>query len=222
MLGDLNEFAVVLVMEEGVDLFVANLGIGLLNFRINVAIGDKNVEPAIIVVIEEAATKAENLARGNRDTRRVADFVEEALAIVMPEVVGTFLEIGDVKIQVAIVVKVAERDAHGRHGLALPGERHSGQEPNLLECAIAAIVIQVGIQAIVSNKKVGPPVVVVIGGSDGEVLAFGLVEVGLCGHVGKRAVPIVVIKRVRAAAVHAGRAAGLDSADDAVAAGIRA
>ncbi len=56
--GHVHEFSVTIVMKQRVDLFVANFGRDLLHFRVHVAIGDEEIEPAIVVVIEESATKA--------------------------------------------------------------------------------------------------------------------------------------------------------------------
>src|ERR1700722_12554813 len=78
--GDFGEFAAHLVMEQRVVLFVERAGGDLLDLGIDVAVADEYVEPTVVVVVEKATAKAEDLFRGERDAGLVADFVEVSLA----------------------------------------------------------------------------------------------------------------------------------------------
>ena len=92
-LAHLSELAIVFIVEERVVLFVVNFGRGLLDFRIDVTIGNKEVEPAVIVVVEETSTKTENVVSRTGDAGLIADFVEKSFAVVLPEMVGRPLKV---------------------------------------------------------------------------------------------------------------------------------
>ena len=49
------------------------------------AIGDKKVKSAIIVIVEKTATEAEYVVGGNRDAGLIADFLKYSLSFVVPE-----------------------------------------------------------------------------------------------------------------------------------------
>src|SRR5438445_13322800 len=101
------------------------------------AVGDEDVEPAVVVEIEESAAEAEYIPCRNRDARLSADLGEKAFAIVVPDVVRGKLEIGDVEIKVAVIVVVAQRHAHGCHSAPVFGVRHAARQSDLAEGAIA-------------------------------------------------------------------------------------
>ena len=71
-----------LVVKQAIELPVVNLRRGLLDFGINMAVGDKDIQPAVVVVIEKAASKTEYLVSRAGKAGLIADLVEEALAIV--------------------------------------------------------------------------------------------------------------------------------------------
>ena len=79
------------------------------------------------------------------------------------------------------------------------------------------VVVEVSAEPVVGDEQVGPAIVIVVAGADGKILAFGLVDFRFDRDVGESAVTIIVIERVRAAAVSAGRATALHSAQIAVA-----
>ena len=58
-LAHFHELAIVLVVKQGIELLVVNPRRGLLDFGINVAVGDKDIQPAVVVVIEKAASKTQ-------------------------------------------------------------------------------------------------------------------------------------------------------------------
>ena len=59
----------------------------LLDFGIDMTVGDKEVEPAVVVVVEKSAAEAQDIPRRDRDSRFVAYLVEVALSGVVPQVV---------------------------------------------------------------------------------------------------------------------------------------
>src|SRR5205814_503835 len=76
---------------------------------------------------------------------------------------------------------------------------------DLFERSIAIVVVEIGIEAIVSHEQIRPAVVVIIGGADGKILAFRLIDFRRHRYVGERAIAVVVIERVRTAPIDARR-----------------
>src|SRR5260370_34666925 len=93
-----RELAVAFVVEQRVDLLEMHVRRDLLHFRIDMAVGDEQIKPAVVVVIEEAAAKAEYFSSGNRDPRLIAHLVKRAFSIVVPKMIRVFLEICNYKI----------------------------------------------------------------------------------------------------------------------------
>src|SRR6185369_11040668 len=147
----------------------------------------------------------------------VADFVEKALAVILPDVVRGPLKIGDVQIEPAVVIEISQRDAHGRHGDALSGKGHAAVQSDFPEGAVVLVVVEVSAEPVVGDEQVGPTIVVVVAGAYGKIFAFGLVDFGLDTNVGEGPVAVIVIERVRTAAIRTGRATALHSAQVAIA-----
>ena len=63
-LGSLYGLAVPFIVKQRVDLLIVNARGGLFDFGIDVAVSNEQVQPPIVVVIEEAPTEAEHVVRG--------------------------------------------------------------------------------------------------------------------------------------------------------------
>src|SRR6266849_2805646 len=57
-------------------------------------------------------------------------------------------------------------------------------------------MIEIGTEPVVGDEQIGPAVVIVVGGANGKILTFGLVDLGLDGNVGESSVSIVVVENV--------------------------
>ena len=60
---------------------------GLLYFGIDMSVGNENIEPAIVVIIEKASAETKYIAGRPGDTGLVADLVKISFAFVVPKVV---------------------------------------------------------------------------------------------------------------------------------------
>src|SRR5260370_6068243 len=148
-----REVAVAFVVEQRVDLLEMHVRRDLLHFRIHMTVGDEQIKPAIVVVIEEAAAKAEYFSSGNRDPRLIAHLVKRAFSIVVPKMIRVFLEIGDKEIEPAIIVVVAQGNAHSSHHTTASSETHPRGRPNLIELALAFVVVEKRIDALGGLKQ---------------------------------------------------------------------
>ena len=63
--------------------------------------------------------------------------------------------------------------------LPLAGSGHAADRADFVELAVVLVVVEVGVEAVVGDEEIGPAVVVVVGGADGEILAVGLEDFGL-------------------------------------------
>src|SRR6202049_3022622 len=61
-LAYLNKLAVSVIMEQRIDLLVMSPRCSLFHLGIDVAVGDKKIQPAIVVIIEKAAAETEHIA----------------------------------------------------------------------------------------------------------------------------------------------------------------
>src|SRR5215467_3585207 len=92
---------------------------------INVAIGEKQIEPAVIVIIEEAGAPTQKWNGRVCDTRGIAHISKTGLAVVAIECVVVVGKVGDRKIHLAIAVVVADSNSHRRLLAAFVVERET-------------------------------------------------------------------------------------------------
>ena len=114
-------------------------------------------------------------------------------------------EIGYVEVKLAIIVIITQRDAHGGHDFASPGEGHPGEQADFVESAVVLVMVEVCIEPIVGDEQVGPAIVIVVSSAHRKILAFGLVDPCRRRHVGESTISIVVVENVGTAFVDGGR-----------------
>ena len=121
----------------------------------------------------------------------------------MPNVIGGTLKVGNIEIELPIIVVITQGDAHRSHDRSPGGYGHARAETDLFKSSVAFVVIEIGIEPIVGYKQVRPAIIVVVGSLHGKILTLWLIDPRLLGHVGERAVVIVVIQRVGASLIPA-------------------
>src|SRR6266581_7483078 len=151
-------------------------GSRLLHLGVDVTVGDENVQSAIIVIVEEAPAETENLFCWPRDTGLFTHLVKKSFSVVAPKVIGGSLEIRNIEVELAIVVVVAQRNAHRRHDRSPRRYRHPGGKADFFESTVVLIVVEISIQAVVGHEQVRPSIVVVIRCLHGKILAFRLMD----------------------------------------------
>src|SRR5262245_9749446 len=93
-------------------LFEARTGIERVDLRIDVAIGDENVEPGIVVHVETCCAPTDVRIAWLTDTRRPTNIVKAFLAPVAIERIGLLLKVGYEEAEPSAVVEVAPVHAH--------------------------------------------------------------------------------------------------------------
>ena len=135
-LRDVLEASVAEVAVHDLALLVARLRLDPLDLRIDVAIDDEEVEPAVVVEIDEADAPSEP-AGVQPDAGGERPIVAEALAAVGVQRRGVAGEVGLEEIDGAIAVVVADRDAHPGLRLAVLAVGAAGLDGDVLERAVA-------------------------------------------------------------------------------------
>ena len=92
------------------------------------SVGHHQVEPSVVVVVEEARAEAGQAEARLAEPAAGGGVEELALAVVAIERVGLAVELGDEEILVAVAVVVAVVDAHRRFGATVGGERAAGEQ----------------------------------------------------------------------------------------------
>src|SRR5260370_11724438 len=111
-LAHFYELSISFVVKQRIDLPIMGSGRGLLHLWVNMPVGDENIQPPVIVVIEEASAETEDIPCRSRDPRFVAHLVEKSFPIVMPNVIRGTLKVGNIEIELSIIVVITQRDAH--------------------------------------------------------------------------------------------------------------
>ena len=127
----------------------------LVHLRVDVAVDHEQVEPAVVVVVEEAVAPADKGDGGLRDAGLVADVGETVVAVVVVEHLVVVAEVGDEKADLAVVLIVAGSDAHGGDLAAVFIQREAGDVALVVEGAVALVdVEEVGL-GVVADQQVG-------------------------------------------------------------------
>src|SRR5438309_8567579 len=118
---------------------VFHVGLNALNVGIDVSIGNKNVGPAIEIVVEEETAEAES-EQGSAADFRARGFVdEEAFSFVVIERKHLVREIGDQEAGEARVIVVGGVHAHAGTGYAVFAESDSRDDGFFGEGAVAIV-----------------------------------------------------------------------------------
>ena len=135
---------------------------------VDVAVGRDQVEPAVVVGVEEADPEAEDIATGRRQADGGRLVAEEALAEVAEEGGRLVVEVGDRQVEPAVAVEIAASDPHPRLVGARGVARDARGLPGLLEPESAQVAEQVIGSHVVGDEQVDPAVVVEVGGDDAQ------------------------------------------------------
>src|ERR1700722_4144423 len=104
--------AVPVIAEQEKRLAIAEIGIAELDSVEIVALGNQEVLPAVIVVVEKNGNPAGVRHADLSQTGGEAGIVEGAIAIVLIQSIALIGKVGDEKVRPAVVIVVGEVDAH--------------------------------------------------------------------------------------------------------------
>src|SRR5262245_29653398 len=198
-LRQILESPVAQVAIDDLPLLIRRLGLDLLDLRVDVAIDQEQIEPAVEIEIEEADTPAEP-ARVEADAAREGAVLAQAVAAVRVERRRVAGEIGLEDVDRAVAIVVAEREPHPGLRLAVLAVSTAGRHGNVFERAVALVPIERARVRIVRHVQIDPPVIVEVERADAEAVgARGLRDPGFFRDVLEHAVSLVAIHDVFAA-----------------------
>ena len=207
------EVAVALVHEQVLGLTIARARRQLVYLRIDLAVHGNQVEPAIVVEIDERRAPLHPRQRSHGDSRIVRNVAEIVAALVEIEDVVLVGKVRDVERRQAGVFVVAERDAHRALLGAVGAHGRARLETDVGELAVAVVAIEILRRRVVGDVDVGAALVVEVGPQYAQaVVAARIVNAGGLGNIGEGAVAVVVIERVARAAQSARSALHVDAA----------
>src|SRR6266700_1719823 len=121
---------------------VFHVGLHALDIGVDVAVGYKNIGPAVEIVIEKKAAKAES-EQGSAADFRARSFVnEESFSFVVIEREHLVRKIGDQQAGETGVVVVGGVHAHACAGDAVFAESYAGDDGFFGEGAVAVVAIE--------------------------------------------------------------------------------
>src|SRR2546423_9410492 len=118
------------------------------------AVGDDDVLPSVAVEIQEGRAPTEEGNRRLAESRLESDVGEVALAVVVVERVRVVGEVRDVEVYEAVVVVVADGDAHARLLASVLVQRDARRVADLLERAVALVEIELLRRGVVADDEV--------------------------------------------------------------------
>ena len=159
------------------------------------AIGDEEIERAVVVVVDPVGAEA-GAGRGRRRQAGARPRVLEVpLAVVGVEREGLADDVGDEQILVAVEIEIARCDPHAAFGIPFEVDRRARQQAIVDERAVPAIDPELVGRGVVGDVEVGPAVAVVIARRDPEPGAVGLADAGRLRGVREAAAAVVPIER---------------------------
>src|SRR6266849_205274 len=174
----------------------------MISLRIRMAVGDAQIDPAVIVVIEELSPPADirNTDRGHSGI--VGNIGERIGSNVAVKDIVFIVEGGNEYIEPSVVIIVAHSDAHAALLATVSVDRRTRFESDLAKRTIPVVMVEIVRRRVVGYENIHPSVSIKVTGDDVQaVVTDRVVNAGLFGHVGKRPVAIVVIEGASGALV---------------------
>ena len=135
-------------------------------------VGGHEVEPAVVVGIQERRAEAQPVPARGRQADRGRVIGEEALAQVAEERRGLAVEVGDRQVGPPVAVEVAAGDAHARLVTPTGVGRHPRNVTDFLEPESPQVPEEEVRRAVVGDEEVDPAVVVEVGGHHAQAPAI--------------------------------------------------
>ena len=180
-------------------LRILEVGLSARHLRIDVAVRHEQVEPSVVVHIEEANTPAEQ-ARIHPETAGISAVFKARIAEVGVERISVARKVGLDDIERSVPVVVSDGDAHTCLRLSLSGKRGAALDGNIAERPVHLVQVERRRRRIVSDVNIRPAVVVQVRRRNAETVgAHGGPHAGFLAHIGEGSVTVVVVQDVASA-----------------------
>src|SRR5439155_4149780 len=139
LFAHIQHFSVAFVVKQNHGLTVRYAAASQVNEVIGVAIGEDQVGPAVVVVIEEFQSPAAEHARHRPNPRLPGHIVKGLVAVIQVEREDLLVYIGNKEFLPSIVVEVRRVHAHPRARHAVHAVPHTRRQAHLLEALSFAV-----------------------------------------------------------------------------------
>src|SRR5882724_2732256 len=123
----------------------------MIRLRIYMAIGNKNVGPAIVIGVEESRAPSDVGISGGCEVRLGRDVFKPLRSTVPIESIVLKGIVGNEQIEQSIVIEVGGIDAHRSLRFSVSVHRSSRDHADIFEGAIASIAIEVVRTSVIAN-----------------------------------------------------------------------
>src|SRR4030088_3502158 len=115
----------------------------VISLRVGVAVGNEQIDPAVVVVIEELGSPAD-ISKAYRSHSGFEGNVRERIgANVAVKNIVFIVEVGDEYIEPSIVIIVTQRDAHASLFGAVSVDRHARFESDLAKRPVTVVMVEI-------------------------------------------------------------------------------
>ena len=190
---DRIECPVRVVAEQCVLLAMAGAEVLLVHLRVDVAVRDEQVFPAVVVEVNEHDAPAQREVGRRTDAGNVRDVREHPVTIVAVQRVVIVGEVADREVDQTVAVEVADADAHAGLLVSLLVVGHAGQDRRIDEAAVA-LVHEVGVlERVIGHVQVVVPIAIGIEETYAQPeVGFACLEPGLPRVLRERGNPVSV------------------------------
>src|SRR5271156_3573807 len=180
--------------------------LNLLDPCLNVAVGDKNIRPAIQIVIEEKTAEAESEQARTANAGRRGFVHEESILLVVIKRSHLIGKIGDQQARKYAAIVIRSIHSHARARNPVLAERHARSYALLGESSVAIVDIKFIWLLVVDEENVRPTVLIRVQNFNAEPLRSGNEKPGLLRGILESAVAAIVPKTHRRPAIRFRRA----------------
>ena len=126
------------------------------------AVGEKDIFPAVVVEVEKYGAESQILPVGT-EAGGEARVVKSAVAVVLVQGGELVREVSSHNVEPTISVIVSHPDTHAGHRCTVLVEGTAGWDSNFAECAVMIVVVEQTWRSIASDIDVRPAIVVEVG-----------------------------------------------------------
>src|SRR6266540_4056116 len=156
------------------------------------AVGQKKIGIAVVVIIEKLQTPAAQQASCRTDLARLVS--EGKILLVMVEAEQLLIDIGNKQILPAVAVKVRGIYTHTRARRAVVSEGYACLQPNFLKGPVALVDKKEIRHRVVGHKQISPAVVIHVSCHHTKRLAGRFRDARFFADIRKRAVAVIVVE----------------------------
>src|SRR6266404_1074128 len=175
------------IMQRGVDAF---------HIVQDMALGDKQVFPAIIIEVFQAHAPPGGSTGEDAESGLETAVTERTAAVIVVQAVNFPGQLGHHYVWTTIVVIILKNYTHARHPSPVLGKCSARLQRNLCKRPVSIVVVKILLHAIVGDKYIRKSVAIVIGECYTQSAPFLDCDTTALAHVGEGCIAIVVIQDV--------------------------